>query len=86
MGTSTDRNSRLDAVLSRILTWSGILQKNRKGLMSKITSRYALILFKVFNRIRVFGRENIPSEGAIFYLNHPGQLDPLILMAASSVS
>ena len=44
----------------------------------KLFTKIVYAYFKLFNRIRVFGRENIPDK-AIFYANHPGSLDPLIL-------
>jgi len=40
----------------------------------------ALIIFKLFFRIRIYGRENIPSRGGVILAaNHLSYLDPIIL-------
>ncbi|MHA1820131.1 MAG: lysophospholipid acyltransferase family protein [Promethearchaeota archaeon] len=41
--------------------------------------------FKLINRLEVSGRENIPKKGAIFYANHPGSMDVLILVASAGI-
>lgn len=38
--------------------------------------------FKIFNRLEIIDKKNIPKNAGIFYVNHPGSLDPIILNAA----
>ena len=44
--------------------------------------RCFILYFRIFNRLKVFGKLNIPKQGCIFYVNHPGTHDPLIMMSA----
>lgn len=55
----------------------------------KQTLRYTFVItvirlvFKIFYRLRVFGREHYPEGGAIIAPNHVSYLDPPIVAAAS---
>jgi 1-acyl-sn-glycerol-3-phosphate acyltransferase len=70
-----------DAILSRLLLKTPLLSKSFRWVLYKILRLYLKVFFKVFNRIEYLGREKIPSR-AIFYVNHAGTWDPIILMTA----
>ena len=40
-------------------------------------------IFRYFNRVKIFGIENIPKGGAILAPNHPSILDPAMLMLST---
>jgi len=71
----------LDAVLSRIFVKGKIGSKTFRHTFYRMMSKGFYLHFKIFHRLKVFGLENIPKNGAIFYVNHPGTFDPQILMA-----
>ena len=49
-------------------------------LLYSLLWKLAFIIFKVFFRIEIQGRENIPSEGgAILVSNHLSYLDPIVI-------
>lgn len=75
----------LESIMSRILIKGGLLKPNFRHVLFKLITRYFLLYFKLQNRFRVYGREKIPKNGCIFYLNHPGSYDPLIFFAASQL-
>jgi 1-acyl-sn-glycerol-3-phosphate acyltransferase len=72
----------LDAVLSRMFAACRRLGPNMPHVMMRWYRAIFRIYFKVFNRLKVYGVENVPKSGAIFYVNHPGQLDPVLLLAS----
>jgi len=73
----------LDAILSRLAVIAHKLGNNIRHVLYRLVSRFFFIFFKLQNRLRIYGQEKIPKKGCIFYLNHPGSYDPLILMAAN---
>lgn len=49
-------------------------------MLYKISQFFARVLFKIYFRSRVIGRENIPNEGVcIFVANHTSFIDPLLI-------
>jgi hypothetical protein len=72
----------VDAFLSRLMNLFRMLHKDRLPSTFHIITRLIRIYFRIVNRLKVFGLPNIPRTGGIFYVNHPGQLDPLILCTA----
>jgi 1-acyl-sn-glycerol-3-phosphate acyltransferase len=70
----------LNYILSTLVKVS-VLSKWRYAGFRFLTS-FGLLLFKIFNRVEITGRENIPKQGAIFYANHPGSLDPILLICS----
>ena len=73
----------IDAFLSRLLIKGRLLSKTTRIFTYWFVAKIAYFNLKLYNRIKVFGKENIPKTGCIFIVNHPGQLDPLILIASS---
>ncbi|MBD3188339.1 hypothetical protein GF325_16005 [Candidatus Bathyarchaeota archaeon] len=71
----------IEAVLSRLFTGFHMLKGIRPWVVYKFIIRAYRLYFKVFNRLRSFGKHNIPEQGCIFYVNHPGSYDPLIMFA-----
>lgn len=72
----------LDAVLSRIMVRGKLLKPSTKRIPYFCIQKFFKIIFKVCNRMKVYGLENIPKSGCIFLPTHPGQLDPLLLMTS----
>ncbi|GAB4307079.1 MAG: hypothetical protein Kow0069_04310 [Promethearchaeota archaeon] len=72
-----------DAVSSRILR---AIRFHRSPVVRRVFFKLVVgfwrRIFRWFNRMKVTGLHHLPRGGAIFYANHPGQLDPLVLLAA----
>jgi 1-acyl-sn-glycerol-3-phosphate acyltransferase len=71
-----------DAIISRIFKFIRYFGSFHQFVPYKIVAGVFQIYLRIFHRLRVFGLHNIPKQGAIFYVNHPSQIDPLILMAS----
>ena len=71
----------IEAVLSRIIVWSGAFRGIRKYVTYKLIMGVFRLYFKIFNRLKAYGKENIPKDGCIFYVNHPGSYDPPIMFS-----
>jgi len=71
-----------DAIISRFAKIIKVLRGNRLWVLDRILRASFRFFFKVFHRLDIRGYENIPKTGAIFLMNHPGSLDPLIIMGA----
>lgn len=71
-----------DAILSRLMIRGGLLKGNMKWVSIKILARVFKLYFRILHSFKVKGLEKIPKSGCIFYLNHPGSLDPFVLLAA----
>ncbi len=71
-----------DSLISHFIATFQLYRPGIRHVMFKVVRLFFRIQFKIFNRFKVYGRENIPEEGAIFYVNHPGQYDPILLMSA----
>jgi 1-acyl-sn-glycerol-3-phosphate acyltransferase len=74
-----------DSIFSRFFAFNLKYSANFPHLMYKLIVRSMRLYLRVVNRLKVFGINNVPQEGAIFYVNHPGQLDPIILLASLPV-
>lgn len=72
----------LDAVFSRAVRFFGWSTKRGRLAMYKFVIFWFRLYFKVFNRLKEIGKDNIPKTGCIFLVNHPGSYDPPILMAS----
>jgi 1-acyl-sn-glycerol-3-phosphate acyltransferase len=72
----------LDAVASWLFIKTGSLSGRRRHVTYKVFMHVIRLYFRLFNRLKVFGKKNIPKHGCIFYVNHPGSFDPPILWAA----
>jgi 1-acyl-sn-glycerol-3-phosphate acyltransferase len=71
-----------DSIISRLVVGLGFHKGIRAHLLFRIIRKIIRVYLKIYNRLKVYGKENIPTKGTIFYANHPGSYDPLILMAA----
>lgn len=71
-----------DAILSRFFQFLNRFGKNIDHVLYKLITKIGYIYFRLHNRLKVYGLENIPPNGGIFYVNHPGQMDPALLAAA----
>lgn len=72
----------IDAVISRLFVKTGALSGRRRLVTYKVIMHVLKVYFRVFNQLKVFGKNDIPKHGCIFYVNHPGSYDPPILWAA----
>lgn len=72
----------LDAVLSRIVKILHVAKGIRKYVLFKAVIKVFRFYFRAFNQMKVYGLENVPKNGCIFIVNHPGSFDPVILMTA----
>nr|MDO8109691.1 hypothetical protein [Candidatus Sigynarchaeota archaeon] len=73
----------LDAVMSRVGVKGGFFKGVGKYVFYKFVVRIFRHYFKAFNNLKIFGVENIPKDsGGIFYVNHPGSYDPIIMAAS----
>ncbi|MHA1791080.1 MAG: lysophospholipid acyltransferase family protein [Promethearchaeota archaeon] len=72
----------LDAIVSRIMFRTRALKGHNKHVTYKFIMHFFRFYFKLFNRLKIHGVENIPKEGCIFIVNHPGSFDPLIFGAS----
>lgn len=72
----------LDAFLSRVMKWTGLLKPGIRHVTLKLVRGFFRWMFRILNRLHVHGADNIPETGALFYVNHPGVYDPMILLAA----
>ncbi|MFX0103697.1 MAG: lysophospholipid acyltransferase family protein [Candidatus Hodarchaeota archaeon] len=72
----------LDAVFSRAVRFFGWDTKGGRRAMYKFVIFWFRAYFKIFNRLKEIGKENIPKKGCIFLVNHPGSYDPPILFAS----
>ena len=71
-----------DSVVSRILKFLRLYRPRQRQILYQIIRKSFFIYFRIFNRLKVFGKRFIPKKGCIFYVNHPGTHDPIILMAS----
>lgn len=70
---------RSDRYISRIIKISHIFSWPWAG--SRVFLKFWYLYFKIFNRVKVLNKQYIPKKGAIFYLNHPGSFDVLLINA-----
>jgi 1-acyl-sn-glycerol-3-phosphate acyltransferase len=70
----------LNSYLSRLAKITHFLSWGKMGV--KIINGIFKLFFKIFNRLSITGKENIPKTGAIFYCNHPGSYDVTLLILA----
>ncbi len=77
----TKTEQRVYYILSVLLKRIHAFKNDRMHVLFKIVQKFFKFYLQTFNRLKVYGKENIPKNGAIFYLNQPG-IDPLILLAA----
>ncbi len=70
-----------DSLLSRIVVKGKIGTPRLRHVFFKLIQKVFKGYLKLVNQLKVFGRENVPKNGAIFYVNHPGAYDPLVLLA-----
>ncbi len=71
-----------DHVTSVLIKVLGLQRRKRLEIFYQVIRKCFHLYFRIVNRLKVFGLENIPKQGCIFYVNHPGTHDPLLLMAA----
>ncbi len=71
----------IEAVVSRVMHFFRVYHGVRPWVMFKLIMKVFWFYFKIFNQIRVFGKNNIPRSGCIFYVNHPGSYDPIIMFS-----
>jgi 1-acyl-sn-glycerol-3-phosphate acyltransferase len=73
----------IEGILSRIAKKLHIFSPSFRFVTIKIVKAFVKLQFKIFNKLKVYGEENIPKTGCIFYVNHPGAYDPLVLLASN---
>jgi 1-acyl-sn-glycerol-3-phosphate acyltransferase len=71
-----------EAVLSRIGV-KGIFRGVGKYVFFKLVVRAFRFYFHAFNNLKIHGLQNWPRGGCIFYVNHPGSFDPVIITASN---
>jgi 1-acyl-sn-glycerol-3-phosphate acyltransferase len=71
-----------EAVLSRFIKWAGWYKGAMKDVFYQMVAYSFRGYLKLFNQLKIVGVDNIPKKGCIFYVNHPGSYDPLILIGA----
>ncbi len=69
----------VEAILSRLWKYNHVGRRNKRWVLMRGVVGFFRWWFRIFNRFKVYGREKIPDR-AIFYLNHPGSFDVLILL------
>ncbi|MHA1732910.1 MAG: lysophospholipid acyltransferase family protein [Promethearchaeota archaeon] len=73
----------LDAVFSRVFRALHIHRRpGAKWTLYRLVRGALRVLVRCLNRVKVYGRENVPETGCIFYVNHPGQFDPVFLITS----
>ncbi len=72
----------IDHVVSVIIRMLKIQRRKSLEIFYQIIRKSFSLYFRIVNRLKVFGIANIPKQGCIFYVNHPGTHDPIIVMAA----
>ena len=71
---------KLNGLVSHAAKRTRFLRHRWSGF--RILKGFIRAYFKLFNRLEIKGKENIPANGALFFANHPGSLDPLLLNIA----
>nr|MDO8116109.1 hypothetical protein [Candidatus Sigynarchaeota archaeon] len=71
----------IEAVVSRAMYRVGCFRGIRPWVTYKFIMKVFWHYFRIFNQLRVFGVDNIPKSGCIFYINHPGSYDPIIMFS-----
>ena len=70
-----------EALISRLILKMPLNSQSFNWTFYKLIKKIFKLYFKIFHRLSVNGLENIPSR-AIFIVNHPGSLDPFVLVSA----
>ncbi|MBD3352745.1 MAG: hypothetical protein GF364_14755 [Candidatus Lokiarchaeota archaeon] len=71
-----------DKLLKDLVKFIDFSNISLKWSMYKVIMHIIGFFFKIHNRIKLVGKENIPKNGAIFIANHQGAQDPIILLSA----
>lgn len=71
----------VESLLSRFLARTRLDRGRGRWLLLRGVAGFFRWWFRVFNRLRVRGRAKLPDR-AIFYANHPGSFDVLLLLLA----
>src|SRR6056297_675756 len=72
----------IDYFVSKVLGSLNFHKPRVRWAIYKVYMRLKYFWFKLYNRIEVKGRENVPEKGAIFLLNHFGKKDVILFMSA----
>ncbi len=72
-----------DALVSRVVKWMHMGNPNVLWGLYPVFMGLVRMFFQVMNRLTVRGQNNIPSGGAIFYSNHRGGKDVIVLLASA---
>ena len=72
----------LDYIASRLIKLLNLRKGNRIWVLFRMITAGFRGFFRIFHRLEIQGYENIPKSGCIFITNHPGSLDPLVIMGA----
>ncbi len=79
---SQKRGQLGDYFASKMVHFFNLQTEKARWVLYRIVMGYYALKFRLTNRWQIRGRENVPSGGAIFYLNHRGKKDVLMFMAA----
>ena len=67
-------------IVSILLKTSGFTKKKYRFGLYRVLMGFFRFYFRIFNRLEIHGKEKV-GRSAIFILNHPGSLDPLLFEA-----
>jgi 1-acyl-sn-glycerol-3-phosphate acyltransferase len=70
-------------VLFRILKSSSLLHPGRRWAIYRIVTKFMALYYRIVRGMEIHGIENIPKQGAIFYINHMAGIDVVIPFMAA---
>ena len=70
-----------DAIVSRVWKWFHLSNPKVLWGFYHVFMRLIRLFLRFIHRLTVRGQENIPSQGAIFYSNHRGGKDVVVLLS-----
>lgn len=79
MGTGARQAGRVDRFRSAPAGW---VERQRRTLRYGFTRAVASILFRMFFRLRLEGRDRLPPGPAVLCFSHQSWTDPFVLMAS----
>jgi 1-acyl-sn-glycerol-3-phosphate acyltransferase len=72
----------LDSIVSRFVKHARLFLPHRRWVFYKVVLKFFAGYLRLFNRKRVYGKENVPRHGAIIYANHISSFDPFVLFTS----
>ncbi len=81
--SQTSLERLIDYLLSVLVKMFSFLGGNRKWVLYRVLIGLMRINYKLFHRMIETGKENIPKNGAIIYLNHIREIDVVMSFISS---